>query len=61
MTTFLQSFSRQAANAYCGTAFQAPSAAVRDEAEYQAVYALTGALLAGSVTIVLAGLAHAFG
>jgi hypothetical protein len=61
MTSLLQSFSRQATNAYCGTAFQAPSATQRDEAEYQAVYALTGALLAGSLTIVLAGLFHAFG
>jgi hypothetical protein len=61
MTTFLQSFSRQAADAYCGARFQVPSAAQRDAAEFQAVYALVAALLAGGTAIVLTGLSHALG
>ena len=61
MTTFLHTVSRHAVQAYGGVMFEAPSAAQRDEAEYQAVYALTGALFAGGAAIVLTGLAHAFG
>jgi hypothetical protein len=38
-----------------------PSAAQRDAAEFQAVYALVAALLAGGTAIVLTGLSHAFG